>query len=271
MIETESVAFCGRPQNGIDRHTMQELLNSTSIQFNQLARRSPMRRSVILLLLFLSLCVGTCFSQQTTILKYSAFTAFSYLSTPSLNLVQRGFDADFGVNMRSWLTLGGDFSYQNGHSTLLPSNFNAATQAKLAPFVPIFQQLGIPIAVPFDGTVYTYEAGPQFNYRKMKKVTLFVRPALGALHVTVEAKPDNPYIAQIVSGLLNGGTKSSDTVVFYGFGGGITWEATPHFGIRVATDFVHYNFFSNILDGGRNSVRVTVGTKVNFGKNILGK
>src|SRR5271165_6689026 len=123
-----------------------------------------MRRStVILLLLFLSLGVMTCFSQQTTVLRYSAFTAFSYLSTPSLNLTQRGFDADFGVNMRSWLTLGGDFSYQNGHSTLLPSYLNAATQAKLAPFVPIFQQLGIPIAVPFDGTVYTYEAGPQFN------------------------------------------------------------------------------------------------------------
>lgn len=231
-----------------------------------------MRRSTLsLLLLFLSLSIGTCFSQQTEILRYSAFTAFSYLSTPSLNLVQRGFDADFGVNMRSWLTLGGDFSYQNGHSTLLPSNLNAATQAKLAPFVPIFQQLGIPIAVPFNGTVYTYEAGPQFNYRRLKHFTFFARPALGALHVTVEAKPNNPYIAQIVSGLLNGSTKSSDTVVFYGFGGGITWEATPHFGIRVATDLVHYNFFSNILDGGRNSVRVTVGTKVSFGKNILGK
>ncbi len=231
-----------------------------------------MRRSTfILLLVFLSVGVMTCLAQQTTVLQYSGFTAFSYLSTPSLNLVQRGFDADFGVNMRSWLTLGADFSYQNGHSTLLPSNLNSATQAKLAPLVPVFKQLGIPIAVPFDGTVYTYEAGPQFNYRRLKKVTFFVRPALGALHVTVQAKPDNPYIAQIVSGLLNGNTSSSDTVVFYGFGGGLTWEATPHFGIRVATDFVHYDFFSNILNGGRNSVRVTMGTKFNFGKNILGK
>ena len=232
-----------------------------------------MRRSTFILLLvsFLSLGVMTCFAQQTTILQYSAFSAFSYLSTPSLNLTQRGFDGDFGVNMRSWLTLGGDFSYQNGHSTLLPNDLNTATQAKLAPLVPIFKQLGIPIAVPYNGTVYTYEAGPQFNYRRLKKLTFFARPALGALHVTVEAKPDNPYIAQVVSGLLNGNTKSSDTVVFYGFGGGITWEATPHFGLRVATDFVHYNFFSNILDGGRNSVRVTVGTKFNFGKNILVK
>jgi hypothetical protein len=74
-----------------------------------------------------------------------------------------------------------------------------------------------------------------------------------------------------VSGLLNGKTSSSDTVVFYGFGGGVTWEATHAFGVRVATDFVHYDFFSNILNGGRNSVRVTVGAKFNFGKNILQK
>ena len=59
--------------------------------------------------------------------------------------------------------------------------------------------------------------------------------------------------------------------MFYGFGGGITWEATPNFGIRVAADMVHYDFFSNILNGGRNSVRFTVGTKFGFGKNILGK
>jgi hypothetical protein len=230
-----------------------------------------MRRSTFLfLLLLLSLSVVTCLAQkQEDVARYSAFGAFSYLSTPSLNLAQRGFDGDFGVNVRSWLTFGGDFSYQNGHSTLLPNNLNSATQAKLVPYVPVFQQLGIPIAVPYNGSVYTYEAGPQFNYRGLKKFTLFVRPALGALHATVDAKPNNPYIAQIVSGLLNGNTSSSDTVVFYGFGGGITWEANRNFGLRVATDFVHYNFFSNILDGGRNSVRVVVGTKVSWGKNIL--
>ncbi|HZM08963.1 MAG TPA: hypothetical protein VFC15_02000 [Candidatus Limnocylindrales bacterium] len=231
-----------------------------------------MRRSTfITLLLFLSVSVITCFSQQTYVSRYSAYGAYSYLSTPSLNLTQRGFDGDFGINLRSWLTLGGDFSYAGGHSSLLPNMLNAATQAKLAPYVPVFQQLGIPLAVPYNSATYTYEAGPQFNYRKVKKVTFFVRPALGALHANFEAKPNNPYIAKLVNGLLNGSTSQSDTVVFYGFGGGFTYEATPHFGIRVASDFVHYNFFSNLLDGGRNSVRVTIGTKFGWGKNILGK
>ena len=98
--------------------------------------------------------------------------------------------------------------------------------------MPLFQKLGIPLAVPYNASIYTYEVGPQFNYRRLKKVTLFVRPALGALHATIEAKPNNPYIAQLVSGLLGGKTSQSDTVLFYGFGGGIRYEATRNFGIR---------------------------------------
>ncbi len=228
-------------------------------------------RTLSVVLLFVLLTTLTCFSQQTNIPQFSTFEAFSYLSTPSLNLVQRGFDGDFGYNWKSWLTLGFDFSVQNGHSSVLPNYLNSATQAKLAPFLPILQELGIPAAIPYNSSTYTYEAGPQFNYRKLKKVTLFARPALGALHANFTAKPNNPVIAELVAGLLNGKTTASDTVVFYGFGGGVTWEITPNFGLRVASDFVHYDFFSNLLNGGRNSVRVVVGTKFSFGKNILKK
>ncbi len=230
-----------------------------------------MRRSFFCVLaLFLLLTVLNCVSQQTDIRQFSTFSAFSYLSTPSLNLVQRGFDGDFGVNVRSWLTLGADFSYASGNSSLLPSSLNSATQAKLAPILPYLPP-GFVLAVPYNSSTYTYEAGPQFNYRRLQHVTFFARPALGALHGVFTAKPNDPITAGIVNGLLNGKTSSSDTVVFYGFGGGITWEITPNFGLRVASDFVHFNYFSNILDGGRNSVRVVVGTKFSFGKNIVRK
>ena len=227
-----------------------------------------MRRPIVLLsLLVLSLSVGTCYSQQEYVARYTVFTAFSYYSTPSLNLTQRGFDGDFGVNIRSWLTLGGDFSYGNGASALLPSSLSPSVQAKLAPFLQYLPP-GTVLAVPYSASTYTYEAGPQFNYRKMKKVTLFARPALGALHMSMTANPD-PRLAPLLTQLL-GNMSKSDTVLFYGFGGGVTWEATPHFGIRVATDFVHYDVFSNLLNGGRNTMRVTVGTKYSFGRNILG-
>ena len=104
-----------------------------------------MRPKIILVaVLFVFLTTLTCVAQQDFVNQFAAYGAFSYLSTPSLNLTQRGFDGDFGVNVRSWLTLGGDFSYASGHSSLLPNDLNAATQAKLAPYLPVFQQLGIP-------------------------------------------------------------------------------------------------------------------------------
>ena len=228
-------------------------------------------------LLFILAASLTSFSQQTDIRQFSAFGAYSYLSTPSLNLTQRGFDGDFGVNVRSWLTLGGDFSYGSGHSSLFPNHLSASAQAQLAPILPLLPP-GFILAVPYNSSTYTYEAGPQFNYRHLKHVTFFARPALGALHASFTAKPGNcgqpqlqcgPILTQIVGALVGPSLSKSDTVVFYGFGGGITWEATPNFGLRIATDFVHFNYFSGLLDGGRNSVRVTVGTKFNFGKNIV--
>jgi hypothetical protein len=227
-------------------------------------------RTLFVVLLFVLLTSLTVFSQQTDIRQFSTFGGFSYLSTPSLNLTQRGFDGDFGVNVRSWLTLGSDFSYSVGSSSLVPKYLNAATQAKLAPFLPYLPP-GYVLAVPYDSATYTYEAGPQFNYRRFRKVTLFVRPALGVLHAAVTVKPGDPIAKQIVAGLLGTNPTKSDTAVFYGFGGGLTWELTPNFGLRVATDVVHFNYFSDLLNGGRNSVRLTVGTKFSFGKNILAK
>ena len=230
-----------------------------------------MRRLLMCILAFLLLSTAlTAFSQQTDIRQFAAFGAYSYLDTPSLNLTQHGFDGDVGYNYNKWLTFGFDFSYQTGHSTLLPTSLNAATQAQLAPILPLLPP-GFVLAVPYTSKTYTYEGGPQFNYRGLKHFTFFVRPALGALHAKFEANPTDPISTNIVAGLLGGKLGTSDTVPFYGFGGGVTWEIHPNFGLRFAVDFAHYNFFSSVLNGGRNSVRLVVGPKFGFGKNILEK
>jgi hypothetical protein len=225
-------------------------------------------KPLFVLILFIVLTSPSSFSQQTDITEFAIVGAYSYLSTPSLNLTQRGFDGELGVNVRSWLAFGGDFSYNSGHSSLVPNQLSSSVQAQLAPIIPHLPR-GFILAVPYNSATYTYEAGPQFSYRRLKKITFFARPALGALHAKFTAKPDNPLLQQIVVGILGPSLAKSDTAVFYGFGGGITWEVTPHFGIGVASDFVHYHFFSDLLDGGRNSVRFTVGTKFGFGKNII--
>jgi len=113
---------------------------------------------------FILLTALTCFSQQTEVTQFAAFGAYSYLSTPSLNLTQRGFDGDFGYNYRSWLTLGFDFSTFGGHTSLFPSDLSAATQAKLILFLPLLPP-GYILAVPYNTSTQTYEGGPQFNYR----------------------------------------------------------------------------------------------------------
>ncbi len=237
------------------------------------------RPTFFLLIVFIFISALSGFAQQDYIARYSAYTAFSYLSTPSLNLTQRGFDGDLGVNLRPWLTLGADFSYQSGSASLLPGSLSSSAQAKLAPIIPLLPP-GFVLAVPYNTRTWTYEAGPQFNYRKEKNFTYFARPALGALHSGFTAQPGQcqqpqlhcqAILTQVVAGLVGPSLGKSDTVVFYGFGGGVTWEATHNFGLRIAADYVRYNFFSDLLNGSRGTVRVTVGTKFNFGKNIVHK
>ena len=185
-----------------------------------------MRRCIVLLIVLLSFSAMSCFSQQDYIARYSVFTAYSYLSTPSLNLTQRGFDGDVGVNLRSWLTLGGDFSYQSGHASLVPGETLFSAQAKLAPIIPLLPP-GFVLAVPYNARTWTYEAGPQFNYRKEKHFTYFARPALGALHSDFSAKPGEcqqpelhcqAILTQIVTGLVGPSLGKSDTVFFTALG-----------------------------------------------------
>ena len=227
-----------------------------------------MRRLLFCVLaLFLLSSALTCFSQQTDVRQFVVFGAYTYLNTRSLNLIQRGFDGDLGYNYRSWLSFGFDFGYYTGHNTIFANDLSPTGQELL-------HVLGAPpgFGVPFNISTQTYEAGPQLNYRHLKKVTFFVRPALGALHANAKVK--SAFLAETgplgveLCTLLNGCSKN-DLVPFYGFGGGISWEITPHFGIRATSDFAHYNFFSALLNGGRNSVRVSIGPKFSFGKNIL--
>jgi hypothetical protein len=226
-----------------------------------------MRRFLSFLLPFLLLATFTCFSQQTDITQFSVIGGYSYLATPSLNLAQRGFNGDIAANVRPWLSVGFDFSRFTGFSSLLPSYLNAGTEVKLIHLLPP----GVPpsvVAVPYNSSTDTYQVGPQFNYRRLKHATFFVRPALGLLHAKVDTTP-NPVFSPLVGALLGGKLSTTDNTVFYGFGGGTTWEINPHFGLRVAADMARFNYFPNLLNGSRNAVRLTLSPKFGLGKNIL--
>ena len=215
---------------------------------------------------FLLLC-PLSFSQQTEITQFSVISGYSYLHTPSLNLAQRGYNGDIAINARPWLSLGFDFSAFSGGSTLLPDYLNSATQTKLAHMVPAGTPASL-LAVPYTSSTYTYQVGPQFNYRRLRKVTLFVRPALGLLHAKIQTNP-SPMGTMLISRLLGGKLSDADNTVFYGFGGGATWEIHPNFGLRVSADLARFNFFPDVLNGSRNGLRLSLATKFGFGKNIV--
>lgn len=219
--------------------------------------------AVVVLVFVLSLAA---LAQQDYVGRFDVFGGYSYFTSPKLNLVERGFNGEAGVNLNRWLALGFDFSVFNGHSSLMASELNPAVQAQLAPLLGTLPP-GFVVSVPFDATTYTYSAGPQINVRHWKPVTFFVRPGLGALHETVTAKPNTALTTGLVNMLLGPSGQTSDTVVFYGFGGGIDWNVSKHFAIRTSADLAHFTVFDSLLNGGRNAIRVSIGPAFHFGGN----
>ena len=226
-------------------------------------------RKLFLAVLLLSLSV-CAFAQQDYVGRYDVFAGFSYLDSPKLNLTQRGFNTQIGVNVRRWLAMGFDYSTQNGNGTLVPSDLKTNLQALLPPIPGLY--------VPFNATTQTFTAGPQLAYRHLKKVTLFIHPSIGVIqeHINLEpqnaAIPYNLYGAVIVQGLVADHvlttTSPSDHTYFYGVGGGGDFNATKHIHLRADIEFVHVFLFSDLLQNSRNSVRLSVGPTFNFGKNV---
>jgi hypothetical protein len=200
------------------------------------------------------------------------------LSSPDLNLTQRDFNTQVGVNLRRWLAVGFDYSIQEGRGTLLPTELKPSLQQLLAgfPFPPGFTLADL--YMPFSATTQTFAAGPQLEYRHFKRFTLFVHPTIGAIHEHISLEPgaaplpDSAVATGIVQGLIAlkvlQTSAPSDTTYFYGVGGGGDFNATKHVHLRCDIEFVHVFLFDNLLANPRNSVRVSIGPTFNFGKNV---
>jgi hypothetical protein len=230
----------------------------------------------LVILLFIVLTSLTCFSQQTYVNRFDVYGGYGYFSTPSLNLTQNGFNGEFGWNWKSWLALGFDFSVFTGDNVITPNMLTPGLQQQLGGEIQALIAAGVlppgyQLRMPTSSTTYTYSAGPQINIRHFKPVTFFVRPALGSLHEVATLHPTDPFATQVAVVLARPGLQKTDTVTFYGFGGGMDFNLSKHIGIRTAADYVHYNMFSNILKNSQNSVRFSIGPTFRFGGNILNK
>lgn len=225
-----------------------------------------------MLLVSLSVCA---FAQQSYVGRYDMYAGFSYLDTPELNLMERGFITQEGININKWLAFGIDYSVMDGHSTIFPSEIKQSVlTGKLLPLLGSLPPGAIPpgysLFVPYNSTTSTFTAGPQLNYRHFKKVTLFIHPDIGAIHETVTPRPKDPIQTGVVRVLAPAG-KISDLTYFYGVGGGTQYHVTKHIGVRFTFDFVHVYLFSDLLKNSRNAYRFGIGPYFNLGENVAKK
>src|ERR1017187_6898009 len=172
---------------------------TTSLICTAVESSSPFFRSAIVLqerwrmrsmrrLIFCGLMILICLpalAQQTDINRYTLFTGFDYMISPARNLTERGFESDFGVTVKPWLGLGGDFS-AIGSQDLSGAGTINGSETVFAPLLIANENLGAPppslVDVPFTSTSYTFAVGPQFYLRKWEMVTLFARPGFGGIH-----------------------------------------------------------------------------------------
>ncbi len=211
--------------------------------------------------------------QQSYVGRYDAYAGYTYLDSPSISLGENGFHMQAGFRPRTWVSLGFDYSVASGSGSITPNLLTTSLQQQLGAVLAQLASAGkIPpgysLVLPFNSVTQNFAAGPQLAYRHWSAVTLYVRPSIGAVYENATLRPRDPIAAAIASQLAPSGSKQ-DWAAFYGFGGGGDVNFSKHFAVRVQADFVHDHLFSDLLKNGRNTVRISVGPAVQFGRNIV--
>jgi len=150
--------------------------------------------TLLLLTLALLLASAPALGQQMYVSRYNLFAGYTFLDSPHVSLFENGFHFQAGVNPKTWYALGFDYSISGGDLTLTPNLLTTAWQQQLG---GLLQQLaeagqlpaGYTVAVPTNSRTQTFAGGPQFSYRHFKKVTLFVRPSIGAIYEDATPSP----------------------------------------------------------------------------------
>ena len=217
---------------------------------------------------------STAHAQQTYVSRYDVYAGFADIDSPMLGLNEHGFHAQAGMNPRRWLSFGGDYSEGTGSQILTPNLLPQALQTTIdnnITYLESVKQLpqGYQLAVPATAATQTFAFGPQLAYRHYSKVTLFVRPSLGALRerAVPYKNPADPFEEGVVASLAPAGFKL-DWTGFYGVGGGAEVAVSKHFGIRGQMDVVYNHPFNDILADGRWTYRFSVGPSFHFGRNM---
>ena len=222
----------------------------------------------------LAFSVNPALAQQSYVGRYDVYTGFADIDSPMLGLNEQGFHAQAGINPRRWLSFGADYSEGTGSQILTPNLLPVALQTTIdneitglvaAKQLPANYQL----FVPATAATQTFALGPQLAYRHYAKLTLFLRPSLGALRerAVPYKNPTDPFEEGVVASLAPAGFKL-DWTGFYGVGGGGEVAVSKHLSIRGQMDMVYNHPFNDILADGRWTYRFSVGPSFHFGRNM---
>jgi len=211
-------------------------------------------------------------AQQSYVSRYDVYAGFADIDSPALGLNEKGFHLQAGMNMRRWLSVGADYSEGTGSqiltTDLLPAALQATVNGAQAQYIALgYLPANYRLAVPTDAATQTFAFGPQLVDRHYSKLTLFVRPSLGALRERAVPHAQDAFQTAIVKGLAPAGFKL-DWTGFYGVGGGAEIAVSKHVGIRGQMDFVYNHPFNDILADGRWTYRYSVGPSFHFGRNM---
>jgi len=229
----------------------------------------------ILLIAAVLLLASAAFGQQTYVTRYDAYAGYAFLDRPHINLFENGFSAQAGVRVKTWYSLGFDYTMGKGDLNLTPDLLPTALQQQLAAQLGQLVHAGIipatySLVVPASSTTQTFAVGPQLAYRHFKHTTFFLRPLFaGAMHevATPKPSPTDPVATGVVKQLAPSG-KKTDTTWFLGFGGGFDLIFSKHVSWRVQADLVYDHLFNDLLRDGCFTTRFSVGPAFNFGRNI---
>lgn len=232
-----------------------------------------MRKPANILAFFVLLLIPNCvFAQQDYVGVFDLYNGFAWFDSPSANLAERGYHLQAGVNLRTWLAMGFDYSIVEGNVTLVPNLLKPSLQTQIGGQLAALESAGLlppgyQVAVGTASTTQTFAGGPQWEFRHFRQVTFFAHPSIGAIHEVATPHPSDPVTTAIVAQLAPSG-RIRDWEPFYGFGGGFELNFVRFASLRIQADYVHNDLFSNILKEPRNTVRLSVGPAFHFGKNI---
>ena len=216
-------------------------------------------------MLFYGLAFFVCLpavAQQSDINRYTFYTGFDFMISPARDLTERGFEGDFGVTVKPWLGLGGDFGAL-GDGIISGAGAINGNETVFAPLIKPYIDPAL-INVPFKSTTYTFAVGPQFYIRKWDRVTFLIRPGFGGIHESADI--DLSQVGPLLQALgITVNPHQTDTQWFIGMGGGFDINFSKHVAWRYTTDWVNTHLFSNLLVPRQNYWRFSTGPTFRWG------